>query len=137
MFQVYLPHLDYAAQRSGPDSAAAQQAVAEFDELLGALFGRLAEAYGASPLWLVAGEYAITPVDHVSYPNRVLREAGLLTVRDGGEGEQIDFENSLAWAMVDHQFSHVFVQNRDAAAIDRRAVRRRRGSPGPAARIAE
>jgi len=65
----------------------------------------------------VAGEYAITPVDHVSYPNRVLREAGLLAVRDAGDGEQIDLENSHAWAMVDHQFSHVFVQNRDAATI--------------------
>jgi predicted AlkP superfamily pyrophosphatase or phosphodiesterase len=117
LFQVYLPHLDYAAQRSGPDSAAAQQAVAELDELVGSLFERLAEAYGASPLWLVAGEYAITPVDHVSYPNRVLREAGLLAVRDAGDGEQIDLENSHAWAMVDHQFSHVFVQNRDAATI--------------------
>ena len=30
----------------------------------------------AEPLWLVASEYTIVPVDHVVYPNRVLREAG-------------------------------------------------------------
>ena len=31
-FYIYLPHLDYAAQRTGPDSAAADAAVAELDE---------------------------------------------------------------------------------------------------------
>ena len=68
-------------------------------------------------LWLAASEYVITAVDHVTYPNRVLREAGLLKVRDDGEGELIDFENSNAWALVDHQFSHVFVKDRDEQMI--------------------
>ena len=78
-FYIYLPHLDYAAQRTGPDSEPAPAAVAELDEQLGRLAAGLAEAYGAEKLlWLVAGEYAITPVDHVTYPNRILREAGLL-----------------------------------------------------------
>ena len=39
------------------------------------------------PLWLVASEYAITPVDHVAYPNRVLREAGLLAIDERHDGE--------------------------------------------------
>ena len=34
----------------------------------------MAAAYGGGLLWLAAGEYAITAVNHVSYPNRVLRE---------------------------------------------------------------
>ena len=107
-FYIYLPHLDYAAQRSGPDSAAADQAVADLDEVIGRLAAGMAEAYDEELLWLVAGEYAITPVDHVSYPNRILREAGLLAVREADDGEQLDFEQSRAFAMVDHQFSHVF-----------------------------
>ncbi len=108
-FYIYLPHLDYAAQRTGPDSAGADQAVADLDEVIGRLAAGMADAYDEELLWLVAGEYAITPVDHVSYPNRILREAGLLKVRESDDGEHLDFERSRAFAMVDHQFSHVFV----------------------------
>jgi predicted AlkP superfamily pyrophosphatase or phosphodiesterase len=119
-FYLYLPHLDYAAQRTGPDSPPAQQALAELDAVIGRLVAAGNQAYGdRSPLWLVASEYVITPVDHVTYPNRTLREAGLLTVKNHGEGEEIDFAASLAWALVDHQFSHVFVQNADPATIAR------------------
>ena len=111
-FYIYLPHLDYAAQRTGPDGAAAKTAVAELDQVIGRLAGGMAEAYG-EVLWLVAGEYAIAPVDHVTYPNRVLREAGLLAVREEDDGEQLDLAESRAWAMVDHQFAHIFVAGGD------------------------
>jgi predicted AlkP superfamily pyrophosphatase or phosphodiesterase len=109
-FYIYLPHLDYAAQKSGPDSEAAQRAVAELDAELAKLLAALDEAYAPSrPLVLVASEYTILPVDHVTYPNRVLREAGLLSVIDEPDGELLDLRSSAAWALVDHQFSHVFV----------------------------
>jgi hypothetical protein len=114
---LYLPHLDYAAQRTGPDSPPAQKAVTELDEVIGKLAAQAEHAFaGEKPLWLVASEYVITPVSHVAYPNRLLRQAGLLAVKDDG-GELIDFENSAAWALVDHQFSHVFVKNADATTI--------------------
>ncbi len=117
-FYIYLPHLDYAAQRTGPDSEPAQKALAELDEVIGRLATTAANSYGQeNVLWLVVGEYAITPVDHVSYPNRILREAGLLSVQTRDDGEHLDFEQSQAWALVDHQFSHVFVKNADAAVI--------------------
>ncbi|MHB8902427.1 MAG: alkaline phosphatase family protein [Thermoguttaceae bacterium] len=128
-FYIYLPHLDYAAQRTGPDSPAALQAVAELDQLLHSLIDRLREAYDQNPLWLVAGEYAITPVDHVAYPNRVLREAGLLAVREEDGAEHLDLPASTAFAMVDHQFSHVFVNGADPAAI-RRVAQLFAGHPG-------
>jgi hypothetical protein len=118
-FYIYLPHLDYAAQRTGPDSAPAQKAVTELDEVIGKLAIAAEKAYGAAPLWLAASEYVITPVSHVMYPNRVLRQAGLLAVTDAGDGERIDFAASQAWALVDHQFSHVFVQDASGAAIGR------------------
>lgn len=120
LFYIYLSHLDYAAQKEGPDSLAALKAVAELDEQIGRLVDGFHSAYsGCEPLWLVASEYVITPVDHVIYPNRVLREAGLLEVRIENGREQLDFERSKAWAMVDHQFSHVFVKDRDPAVVER------------------
>ena len=118
-FFLYLPHLDYAAQKNGPDSPEAQAALGELDEQI----GKLVEGFNTSlandgePLWLVASEYAIVPVDHVTYPNRVLREARLFTVREEEDGEHLDLDNSKAWALVDHQFSHVFVKDADEAVI--------------------
>ena len=129
-FYIYLPHLDYAAQRTGPDSPPAIKALTELDETIQKLATTAVDAYaGGNVMWLVASEYVITPVDHVTYPNRMLREAGLLNVKNEGAGELIDFAGSLAWALVDHQFSHVFVKDRDAATIGR-VVDSFRGQPG-------
>jgi hypothetical protein len=105
-------------------------AVKELDEVLGKLFEEGNAAFGGKqPLWLIASEYVITPVDHVTYPNRTLREAGLLTVKDDGEGELIDFASTPAWALVDHQFSHVFVKDADPATNDK-VAKLFRGQPG-------
>lgn len=110
LFYIYLPHLDYAAQKFGPDSAEAHQAVVDLDTEIGRLIDSFREAYqGTHLLWLAASEYVITPVDHVTYTNRVLREAGYLAVREDEGCEMLDLENSRAWAMVDHQYSHVFI----------------------------
>ncbi|MGQ9575844.1 MAG: alkaline phosphatase family protein [Thermoguttaceae bacterium] len=118
-FYIYVPHLDYDAQRYGPDSPQAQWAVGDLDRLLGRITRELRDAYGEEPLWIVAGEYAIVPVDHVVYPNRLLREAGLLAVREQPDGEHLDLQASKAWALVDHQFSHVFVADGDEGTIAR------------------
>lgn len=118
-FYIYLPHLDYAAQKSGPDSPAAQAAVVELDNVLGKLFNEINAAFaGETPLWLVASEYTIQPVDHVTYPNRVLREAGLLAVKREGDAELLDLAESKAWALVDHQLGHVFVRDADPQVIE-------------------
>ena len=120
-FYIYLPHLDYAAQKFGPDSDKAVEAVAELDVLIGGLIEQMNAAL-ENPSWMVHSEYVITPVDHVSYPNRILREAGLLKVceldLDAGK-EHLDLESSDAWALVDHQFSNVFVKDRNAAVIEK------------------
>lgn len=120
-FYIYLPHLDYAAQKFGPDSPEAIKAVEDLDGLVGKLIEQMNAALD-QPSWMVLSEYVITPVDHVSYPNRVLREACLLQVRDVDSDpgkEHLDFKNSPAWALVDHQFSHVFVKDRDATVIEK------------------
>lgn len=116
---VYLPHLDYAAQKFGPDSEQAVAACTALDEEIGRLAEGAASALGEAPLLLIASEYAITPVSHVVYPNRVLREAGLLRVKADDEGrELIDYAASDAWALADHQHSHVFVRDDDPAVIE-------------------
>ncbi len=114
---IYLPHLDYAAQRTGPDSPAAMTALDELDVVLNKFMGEVNAAYGEPVDWLLTSEYVIQPVDHVSYPNRVLREMGLIAFTDEVACEQLDVVNSPAWALVDHQISHVFVSEADSATI--------------------
>lgn len=109
---IYLPHLDYAAQKFGPDSQQATAALGELDEVIAGLVRSFADCYANPVTWVAASEYVITPVDHVSYPNRMLRDASLLMVDETDDGrELLDFAESLAWALVDHQFSHVFVSD--------------------------
>jgi len=121
---IYLPHLDYAAQKDGPDSPRALAALGELD----AAIGRLIDGYRAAGLddlvWLAASEYVITEVSRVGYPNRALREAGLLHLEVEAGRETLVPGRSRAWALVDHQFAHVFV--RDAADIPAAAAALRR-----------
>lgn len=108
---IYVTHLDYAAQKSGPNSPAAQQAVADLDHSLGRLITGF-ESSGLSDIhWLFASEYVITEVNEVAYPNRVLRDAGLLAMKVENGAEYLIPGESPAWAMVDHQLAHVFVQD--------------------------
>ena len=127
---IYVPHLDYAAQKFGPDSAPARAALTELDRELAAFADRVARSrIGSDAVYLVAGEYALTDVSGVIHPNRILREAGLLSVRVDDGHEYLDFERSRAFAMVDHQLAHVYADSRDAAS---RAVEAFRGVKGVA-----
>lgn len=108
---IYLPHLDYAAQKFGPDSPQALAALGDLDACIGKLVDGYTAAGITDVLWLAASEYVITPVNAVSYPNRVLREAGLLALREENGLEYLVPGESAAWAMVDHQVAHVFVKN--------------------------
>jgi hypothetical protein len=80
----------------------------------------LKEAVIDDALWLVASEYVITPVSGAGYPNRRLREAGLLTLHEEDGTESLDVRSSRAWALVDHQLAHVYV--RDSTDIERAAA---------------
>jgi hypothetical protein len=118
---IYLPHLDYAAQRTGPGSPPALAACGELDAEIAKLVAGFGRRVGAERLTvLVAGEYRIRGVSHTLFPNRILREAGLLAVRDTADGELLDIAGSRAWALADHQVCHVYLADgRDAAAIER------------------
>src|SRR6185295_2519499 len=105
-----LPHLDYALQRLGPDDPKIASALRDVDALCGELL-ELARADGARVV--VLSEYGITPVSGVVHPNRVLREAGLLRVRNELGRELLDPGSSEAFAVADHQVAHVYVRARE------------------------
>jgi len=109
---IYLPHLDYAAQRSGPDSPPALAACGELDAEIDSLVtGFRALVEPDEVVVIVAGEYRIRPVTHAVFPNRILREAGLLGIASTADGELLDIAASRAWALADHQVTHVYLRD--------------------------
>jgi hypothetical protein len=108
----YLPHLDYDLQRFGPNDPRIAKALGEIDALCGELFEF---ARQRSLRVIVLSEYGITEVSDAVHVNRVLREAGLLRVREELGHEQLDAGASAAFAVADHQIAHVYV--RDAARV--------------------
>jgi predicted AlkP superfamily pyrophosphatase or phosphodiesterase len=115
---VYLPHLDYNLQRLGPSDPRIRQDVVEIDRVAGRL---IEKARGEGMGVVVLSEYGITPVREAVPINRVLREAGYLSVHEKAHGELLDAGASRAFAVADHQAAHVYV--RDPA--DVRPVRER------------
>jgi predicted AlkP superfamily pyrophosphatase or phosphodiesterase len=111
---VYLPHLDYDPQRFGPSACDMPRLVKELDDACEPLLDAAKQAGAA--VWVVS-EYGHLDVTEPRFPNRVLREAGLLTVRDGPFGEVLDTFTSRAFAVCDHQVAHLYV--RDEADRDR------------------
>ena len=106
---AYLPHLDYNLQRLGPDDPAIALDLSEVDAEAGRVIDA-AEELGADVV--VLSEYGITSVDHPVALNRVLREAGLLSVRREPLGwETLDAGGSRAFAVADHQLAHVYVND--------------------------
>ena len=117
---IYVPHLDYASQKFGPDSDQARTSLQELDRELASFCEKLEMSeIGRSAVILVVGEYAVNDVSGVIHPNRLLREAGLLAVREENGAEHLDIAGSRAFAMVDHQFAHVFVRAGDREVIGR------------------
>lgn len=111
---VYLPHLDYDPQRFGPSGTDMAKCVKELDDACEPLLDAAKEV--GAQVWVVS-EYGHCDVTRPVYPNRVLRSAGLLEVRKGPFGEQLDLYGSRAFAVVDHQLAHVYI--RDAEDVPR------------------
>jgi predicted AlkP superfamily pyrophosphatase or phosphodiesterase len=110
---VYVPHLDYDLQRFGPASPQAKKAVADLAAALEPLLAAVGEDDGKL---LIVSEYAIEAVDRSIQPNAILKDAGLLTTIKTPDGELIDFKQSAAFAMVDHQIAHLY--SKDSAAVE-------------------
>ena len=105
---VYLPHLDYCLQRFGPDRTQVAKDLNEIDAICGDLI-QYYEANGAQVI--VLSEYGITKVSQPIHLNRLLRENGLLTVREELGRELLDAGASKAFAVADHQIAHVYIND--------------------------
>lgn len=105
---VYLPHLDYCLQKFGSDQNLVAKDLQEIDRVCGDLI----EYYqDRNAQVIVLSEYGITPVSQPVHLNRVLRENGLLTVREELGRELLDAGASIAFAVADHQIAHVYVND--------------------------
>lgn len=104
---VYLPHLDYDTQRFGPAICDWARLAGDLDSACAPIL-QAAQEIGAR-VWVV-NEYAHVQVDQPIYVNQALRRAGLLEVRSGPFGEQLDSFRG-AFAVCDHQLAHVYLQD--------------------------
>ena len=111
---LYLPTLDYAAQKSGPGSPESAAALKEFRRQL----ERLADICMRRGCVLkVTGDYEITEVTaEPARPNVVLRREGLFRTRTVKGMSYPDFHQSEAFAMCDHECCIVVGEKRDEAA---------------------
>ncbi len=116
---VYLPHLDYDPQRHGPDGCDMARLVRELDRACEPLLAA-AGSLGAR-VWVVS-EYGHVQVHRPVEPNRALRRAGLLAVRRGPFGENLDPFASRAFAVCDHQLAHIYVEAREDLERVRRLI---------------
>lgn len=108
---VYIPHVDYSAQRFGKESAQVREDLKKADEIVGRLVQKAIDlGMHDETQFIIISEYAFNDVKGAVPLNLILREAGLLSVRTIADKEYIDFEYSKAFAMVDHQVAHIYVK---------------------------
>jgi len=111
---TYLPGLDYEPQRRGPAHPKVFQSL---ENTYAALSNLWKNADAAGYDCLVFGDYNIEPVTGAPvFPNRALRDAGLLAVRRVRGMAYPDFFASRAFAMADHQVAHVYAMDAEAEA---------------------
>ncbi|MBT3279335.1 MAG: alkaline phosphatase family protein [Phycisphaerales bacterium] len=109
LLMTYLPTLDYALQRHGPNHSRSERAV----DMLFLHMNKLIKAARAAEYEvLIFGDYAIGEVSgEAIFPNRALKDAYLFSPRLVGKREYADLFHSRAFAMVDHEIAHVFVDD--------------------------
>jgi predicted AlkP superfamily pyrophosphatase or phosphodiesterase len=110
---VYLPHLDYGLQKYGPGAPEMEEELAQIDAVAGELID-FYELQGVRVL--IVSEYGISPVSRPVHLNRILRQAGLLSIKDELGRDGLDLFQSDAIAVADHQVAHIYVK--DAQKID-------------------
>lgn len=110
---IYLPHLDYALQKFGIDFDKIGVELKAVDTLCEDLIGYF-EKQGTQVI--LVSEYAITSVNHPIHINRMLRKAGMIQVKDELGLETLDAGTSKAFAVVDHQLAHVYVNDKSELA---------------------
>ena len=110
---VRLPYLGQVARRYGPDGREAGRAILALETILSPFLKTMSRDVTV----LAATESVSTPVSEPVYPNRVLRSLGLLAlVPSAGGGLDVDLERSAAFAIADHQITHIYLNDLGQAA---------------------
>lgn len=107
---VYLPHLDYAMQKVGPEHPSIAGELQAVDAVCGQLIDF---ANDHDYRVVVLSEYGIQAVNRACHLNRLFRERGWLQVRDELGLELLDAGASRVFAVADHQLAHIYVQDPD------------------------
>ncbi len=109
---VYIPHVDYSAQRFGKESAQVREDLKKADEIVGRIAQKTIDlGVREETQFVIVSEYSFNDVAGAVPLNLVLRDAGLLSVRTIHGKEYLDFEYSKAFAMVDHQVAHIYAKD--------------------------
>ena len=106
-------------QRLGPNAPAIAKDLQEIDQVCQGLI-EFYEAQQTSVI--VLSEYGITSVNQPISLNRVLREAGYITVREELGLELLDAGASSAFAVADHQIAHIYVNDPDKISAVRKLI---------------
>ncbi|NOY75614.1 MAG: alkaline phosphatase family protein [Kiritimatiellaeota bacterium] len=107
---VYLPHLDYELQKSGPKGKKIPAELAVLDECVSKI---VAAARKNGYEIVIFGDYAIESAETALFPNQKLLEKGSFSVRNVKGMLYPDIHSSRAFAMVDHKIAHIYVPNPD------------------------
>jgi predicted AlkP superfamily pyrophosphatase or phosphodiesterase len=108
---VYIPHVDYSAQRFGKGAVQVRDDLKKADEIVGRLVQKTTDLGIQDEMqFVIISEYAFNDVKGAVPLNLVLRDAGLLSIRTIQEKEYLDLEYSKAFAMVDHQVAHLYIK---------------------------
>ena len=116
---VYLPHLDYNLQRLGPKDPLIAVDLRLVDDIIRDLI-TFYDNRGVQPMLL--SEYGITEVNKAIHLNRILREAGWVTVKEELGLEILDPGASQAFAVADHQIAHIYINNKSILPEVRQAI---------------
>ena len=111
LLMVYLPHLDYASQKFGPNSLEFKKSVAELDDIIGDFLIFLENEFPNTYEIMILSEYTFNNVNTSLSPNLILRDNDFLSTRRIDGKDYIDYEFSKAFAMVDHQIAHIYIKS--------------------------
>lgn len=111
---VYLPNIDYHAQRFGPESEQSKHSVKEIDDLVGDFLKELdRRGLQDKTRLVILSEYNFKQVDRPIMINQILNENGYIATNRIENQDYLDLEMSRAFALADHQLTHVYVNNEE------------------------
>ncbi|MBQ7179029.1 MAG: alkaline phosphatase family protein [Victivallales bacterium] len=109
LVMTYLPDMDYCLQREGPQGKHVELELDLLANHIRYLLDAADELGYESVFW---GDYSIVPVSRVVYPNKALLASGLFAVREVNGRQYPNLYEAKAFAMTDHQVTHVFVNDK-------------------------